>query len=116
MQPRTGVSSSGKEWKSQDFVIETDGGDKLCFNVFGDKAIQESGLRLSADVTLALDVVSKPTKDGARYFTGISLKQSYVSPAKASYSKPEPEQRQERRQEEAQPQPKASVGTDDLPF
>lgn len=39
LQPRQGVSKSGTQWTSQEFVIETEGQypKKMCFEVFGDK-------------------------------------------------------------------------------
>ena len=36
---RSGISKNGKEWKSQEFVIEIPGNypRKICINIFGDK-------------------------------------------------------------------------------
>lgn len=77
---RTGVSQNNKSWVSQDFVMETADGQKLCFNVFGEKAIQNSGLRLHAEVCVVLDVVSRPSRDGDKYFTSINFKKGFVLP------------------------------------
>jgi hypothetical protein len=54
---RSGTSKNGNEWKSQDYVLETDEQypKRMCFNVFGDKidqfAIQEKeNLNVSFDI------------------------------------------------------------------
>ena len=41
LQPRGGVSKSGNEWKSQEYVIEDHGQypRKMCFDVFGETSI-----------------------------------------------------------------------------
>ncbi len=46
LEPKTGTSQAGKEWKDQTFVIETDGQwpKKQAFSVFGtDRTIPEIG-------------------------------------------------------------------------
>lgn len=75
---RTGVSQSNNQWVSQDFVIETEDNIKICFNVFGEKAIQNSGLKINAEVCVVLEVESKPYSNGEKYFTSIKMKRSFV--------------------------------------
>lgn len=77
---RTGVSQNNKSWVSQDFVMETADGQHICFNIFGDKAIQNSGMRLHAEVCVVLDVISRPSRDGDKYFTTINFKKGFVLP------------------------------------
>lgn len=80
---RTGVSQSNNQWMSQDFVIETEDNIKICFNVFGEKAIQNSGLKINAEVCVALEVESRPYSNGEKYFTSIKLKRAFIPAEKA---------------------------------
>ena len=59
LPPRRGTSKAGNEWVSQDFVIETENEEKICFNVFGEDKIKESGLRVGATASVTCKVESK---------------------------------------------------------
>lgn len=130
---RTGVSQNNKSWVSQDFVMETADGQHICFNIFGDKAIQNSGMRLHAEVCVVLDVISRPSRDGDKYFTTINFKKGFVLPNMpkadpqrttpadnaasvnaATISTPMPTATAEN--PSAQPAAKPKVEADDLPF
>lgn len=125
---RTGVSQNNKSWVSQDFVMETADGQHICFNIFGDKAIQNSGMRLHAEVCVVLDVISRPSRDGDKYFTTINFKKGFVLPNMpkadsqrtapadnaAAISTPMPTTAAEN--PATQPATKPKVEADDLPF
>ena len=114
---------------AQDFVIETENGGTICFNVFGEDTIKESGLRLGANVVVVLDIVSQKWRDNNKYFTNIKMKQCYVpasnshtnhvaatSTARANEQQPVATDPMSQPQPQPAPQPKQSVSADDLPF
>lgn len=57
---RSGISKNGKEWKSQEFVIEIPGNypRKICINIFGDK-IDTFNLQLGGNYHVFFDVDAK---------------------------------------------------------
>lgn len=70
LPPRRGTSKAGNEWVSQDFVIETENEEKICFNVFGEDKIKESGLRVGATASVTCKVESKEWN--GKWFTSVS--------------------------------------------
>lgn len=70
LPPRRGTSKAGNEWVSQDFVIETDNEEKICFNLFGEDKIKESGLRVGAIASVTCKVESKEWN--GKWFTSVS--------------------------------------------
>lgn len=70
LPPRRGTSKAGNEWVSQDFVIESDNEEKICFNVFGEDKIKESGLRVGAIASVTCKVESKEWN--GKWFTSVS--------------------------------------------
>ena len=70
LPPRRGTSKAGNEWVSQDFVIESDNEEKICFNVFGEDKIKESGLRVGAVASVTCKVESKEWN--GKWFTSVS--------------------------------------------
>ena len=129
LEAKTGISKNNKTWMAQDFVIEAENGGTICFNVFGEDAIKESGLRLGANVVVVLDIVSQKWRDNNKYYTNIKMKQCYV-PASNSHTnhvaatstvranEPQPTTSAPAPQPQPQPaqQPKQNVSADDLPF
>lgn len=57
----SGVSKVGKEWKKQEFVLETQEQfpKKICFTLFGDKISMIDGLREGAEVEVFFSVESR---------------------------------------------------------
>ena len=129
LEAKTGISKNNNTWMAQDFVIETEGGGTICFNVFGEDTIKESGLRIGANVVVVLDIVSQKWRDSDRYYTNVKMKQCYV-PASNSHTnhvaatstvranEPQPTTSAPAPQPQPQPaqQPKQNVSADDLPF
>lgn len=70
LPPRRGTSKAGNEWVSQDFVIESDNEEKICFNLFGEDKIKESGLRVGAVASVTCKVESKEWN--GKWFTSVS--------------------------------------------
>lgn len=71
LTPRTGTSSRGNEWKSQDFVIESEDGTQICFNVFGEDKITNSGLKVGVLASVTCEIKSKEWN--GKWFTGVTL-------------------------------------------
>jgi len=61
LKPESGVSRAGKEWKKQEFVIETDEQfpRKVCFTLFGDKTSLIDGLSNGEEVEVSFNVESR---------------------------------------------------------
>ena len=83
---KSGVSQAGKEWASQDFLLqEKDRDTVLFFNVFGEENIANYNLQNGDDVTLMLDVTSREWN--GRYFTELRCKQCFVTKGVSKASK-----------------------------
>lgn len=68
LAPNSGVSrSTGKEWMSQDYVIEELGGgqypSRLLFTVFGIEKIQQFGIKEGEVLNVSFDTNAKSYKD-----------------------------------------------------
>ena len=55
---RGGVSKTGNEWKTQDYVIETHEQypKKVCFNVFGADKIAQFNIQAGDEMTVSFDI------------------------------------------------------------
>ena len=71
LQPRGGVSKSGNEWKSQEYVIEDHGQypRKMCFDVFGADKIEQFNIQMGEELTVSFDVDARQWQD--RWFNSI---------------------------------------------
>lgn len=59
MPERSGVSSRGKEWASQDFVLQEYDQQyprRICFSVFGRERLDMFNLQVGENVTVAFDI------------------------------------------------------------
>ena len=111
LPPRRGTSKAGNEWVSQDFVIEIENEEKICFNVFGEDKIKESGLRVGAIASVTCKVETKEWN--GKWFTSVSCVNCIVQGA----TQPAPQQ------PKPMPQPtpfgsatSSSTSIDTLPF
>jgi hypothetical protein len=61
LRQETGVSKAGKEWKKQDFVIETNEQfpKKVCFTLFGDKTNLIDGIAEGTEIDVSFSVESR---------------------------------------------------------
>ena len=113
LPPRRGTSKAGNEWVIQDFVIETENEEKICFNVFGEDKIKESGLRVGAIASVTCKVESKEWN--GKWFTSVSCVGCIVQGAT------QPQQAQPKTQPITQPvdfgrSNSSEVSADTLPF
>ena len=55
---RGGVSKTGNEWKTQEYVIETHEQypRKMCFNVFGADKIAQFNIQAGEEMTVSFDI------------------------------------------------------------
>ena len=60
LERRSGVSSMGKEWASQDFVMQEAGSDdKIKFNVFGADNLANYNLKVNDEVEATIVVTAR---------------------------------------------------------
>lgn len=109
---QSGVAkASGKEWKKQDYVIETSEQypKKVCFCLWGD-AIDRTNLLAGEDVTVQIDIESR--EFNGRWYTEVKawrVDRGLVSPS---------QQPQQQAYQQPAPQQGLGAGTpnNDLPF
>ena len=72
LEPQSGVSRAGKDWKKQEFVIETQEQypKKVCFTLFGDKTSMIDGMSKGEEVEVAFNVESR--EFNGRWFHNIN--------------------------------------------
>ena len=117
LPPRRGTSKAGNEWVSQDFVIEIDNEEKICFNVFGEDKIKESGLRVGAIASVTCKVESKEWN--GKWFTSVSCVNCIVQGTSQQQPMQSPQQRAQQTPPQQWQQPQqsqSSVSAGDLPF
>ena len=58
LEPRSGVSKTGNEWKVQEYVIETHDQypRKMCFDVFGADKIAQFNIQVGEELNVYFDV------------------------------------------------------------
>ena len=58
LESRSGVSKAGREWMSQEYVIETPGQypKRICFNLFGADRINEAHIQMGEDIIIEFDI------------------------------------------------------------
>ncbi|WP_347081880.1 DUF3127 domain-containing protein, partial [Bacteroides uniformis] len=107
-----GVSKSGNEWKSQEYVIEDHGQypRKMCFDVFGADKIEQFNIQMGEELTVSFDVDARQWQD--RWFNSIrAWKVERVSTAAPAPGAPVPPPAPT-----AAPEFLAGDAKDDLPF
>ncbi|WP_297092609.1 DUF3127 domain-containing protein [uncultured Draconibacterium sp.] len=72
LKPESGVSRAGKEWKKQEFVIETDEQypRKVCFTLFGEKVDLINGLNSGEEIEVSFNLESR--EYNGRWFHNIN--------------------------------------------
>lgn len=101
---RGGVAKSGNEWKSQEYVIETQEQypKKCCFNVFGADKISEMNIQAGEVMTVHINIDAR--EYNGKYYNDIrawKVTREQQQPVQAAV------------QPQAQPQ---AQGGDNLPF
>jgi len=62
LQPSSGISKAGNEWKKQEFVVETAEDQypkQICFTLFNDKISLIEGLKPGTEVNVSFSVESR---------------------------------------------------------
>ncbi len=61
LEPETGTSRAGNQWKKQEFLIETTDQfpKKVCFTLFNDKVSVLAGLKPGDEIEVSFDVESR---------------------------------------------------------
>jgi len=72
LKAESGVSRAGKDWKKQEFVIETDEQfpRKVCFTLFGDKVDLLNSLKAGQEVEVSFNLESR--EFNGRWFTNVN--------------------------------------------
>lgn len=70
LPPKSGVSKSGNEWMSQEYVLEEENKDRIVFNVFGAQKINEYNLLVGTTAAVTLKIES--TSWNGKYYTKLS--------------------------------------------
>lgn len=70
LPPKSGVSKSGNEWMSQEYVLEEENKDRIVFNVFGAQKINEYNLLVGTIAAVTLKIES--TSWNGKYYTKLS--------------------------------------------
>ena len=71
LEARSGVSKAGREWMSQEYVIETPGQypKRICFNLFGADRINEAHIQMGEDIIVEFDIDAREWQ--GRWFNSI---------------------------------------------
>ncbi len=71
LEPRSGVSKTGNEWKVQEYVIETPGTypRRMCFDVFGADKIQQFNIQVGEELNVFFDIDAREWQ--GRWFNSI---------------------------------------------
>jgi len=73
LQPVSGLSKTGNEWKKQEFVIDTSDEQypkQICFTLFNDKVNLLNGFRPGAEVNVSFNVESR--EFGGKWYHNIN--------------------------------------------
>lgn len=68
---RGGISKSGNEWKTQEYVIENHDQypRKMCFDIFGADKIEQFNIQMGEELTVSFDIDARQWQD--RWFNSI---------------------------------------------
>lgn len=71
LEPRSGVSRTGNEWKVQEYVIETHDQypRKMCFDIFGADKIEQFHIQVGEEITVSFDIDAREWN--GRWFNSI---------------------------------------------
>ena len=74
LQTKQGVSASGKEWATQEFILTTDDSNypcDICFRIFGNDKITECAVNAGESIQVFFDIRSRDYN--GRWFTDINV-------------------------------------------
>lgn len=108
---QSGVSAkTGKQWQSQDFVIETFGvyPNSICFSMFNDKIVT-----LSIDQRVRVSFDPRSREFNGKWYTSLTAYDVETIGAEAMQ---QPQQEQQQQGSTLPPMPQKTALGDDLPF
>lgn len=111
LKMESGVSRAGKEWKKQEFILETDEQfpRKVCFTLFGDKVDMINSVGQGQEVEVSFNIESR--EYNGRWFTNVNAWK--IDRVSQDNNMPEPPP--EFRMDDIPPEPEGD-GANDLPF
>ncbi|WP_072999867.1 DUF3127 domain-containing protein [Mariniphaga anaerophila] len=111
LQPESGVSRAGKEWKKQEFVIETEDQfpKKVCFTLFNDKNSLLEKVKEGDEVEVSFNLESR--EFNGRWYHNINAWKIDKVSDQGNFQDAPPEFRAE----DIPPEPE-NDGSDGLPF
>jgi len=112
LKPESGVSRAGKEWKKQEFVIETEEQfpRKVCFTLFGDKSSLLDSFSEGDEVDVSFNLESR--EFNGKWYHNINAWKLDKKQGEESLPEPPPEFRPE----DIPPEPADDSDSSDLPF
>ena len=71
LEPRSGVSKTGNNWKVQEYVLETHDQypRRMCFDVFGEDKINNFNIQIGEELTVSFDIDAREWQ--GRWFNSI---------------------------------------------
>lgn len=111
LNPESGVSRAGKEWKKQEFVIETEDQfpKKVCFTLFNDKISLIEGFGEGDEVDVSFNLESR--EFNGKWYHNVNAWKLEKTPESGNLPEPPPEFRPD----DIPPEPADEQGSD-LPF
>lgn len=121
LQTKQGVSASGKEWATQEFILTTDDSNypcDICFRIFGNDKITECAVKVGESLQVFFDIRSRDYN--GRWFTDINVWKidRMLKPNEAAPGVPKDSQPQGNAgfQQPTQPVQQQQGNNNDLPF
>ncbi len=118
MPETNGVSKAGKEWKKQEFVVETfeTYPKKVCLSTMGDKTNDLKKFTVGSTITASLNIESREYQ--GRWYTDVRAWRIIEGTGQPSSNEPSMQQTQTARRPEpvGDPMTADQETTDDLPF
>ena len=121
LQTRQGVSTSRKEWATQEFILTTDDSNypcDICLRIFGNDKIAECAVKVGESLQVFFDIKSR--EYNGRWFTDINVWKidRMLKPNEVAPGVPKDSQSQGNAgfQQPAQPVQQQQGNNNDLPF
>lgn len=118
MPETSGISKAGKEWKKQEFVVETfeTYPKKVCLSMMGDKTNDLKKFSVGNTITASLNIESREYQ--GKWYTDVRAWRIIEGTVQQTGNEPSMQQTQAARRPEPVGDPMAAEqeATDDLPF
>ena len=119
---KSGVSKAGKQWESQEFVLETEGShpEKCVFSVFGEEKLKEFNIQRGDVITVSINLDAR--EYNGRWYNSLQawrvMKASNDIGAQQNNTQQvtQPQQTQKNERVSTSEEKKQEDSSDDLPF